>query len=810
MLALALLACAGALGITVEVASSQGHGALTWVVLAATLVGCVGLLLLVPRRMRLLERQAGIVQRQEAILGVTAAAAELLVSVGFEEGIDEVLARLGGATGVSRVYLYRNDEDAQGRRTMSIVREWVAPGIAPTIGDPENQGYPYAKGFEHWERAMLEGRPVQVHRSQADEIERLDMESEDVRSVLAMPISVGGRWWGYIGFDDCETERTWTPAEVDALRSAAALIGAALAAEDAERELRERERRYRTLVEQLPAVVYLDGLDEEASTIYISPRVTEVLGYSPEEWTSDPELFPRVLHPEDREAVLAANAHHNETGEPFRMEYRLLAKDGRVVWVRDEAVIVRDEEGTPLYSQGFLLDITARKLAEERISYLSSHDQLTGLANHATFTEIASVALARARRGGLALGVLVLDLDAFHLVNDSLGPEAGDDLLRQVAGRLLDCVRETDTVARRGGDEFLVLLPDLARGDMGEVSTPLMQAEAVACRIRERLEEPFVVAGTEVFVSASIGIAVGPAEGDDVGGLLLRAEEAMMRSKRSGPGGVTSAEVRSAEAETKLAFATKLRKAVAQREWELHYQPIVELATGRVVGVEALVRWRTSEGELIPPSEFIPLAEELGLIEAIGDWVVEELVRQDAAWKREGIHLELGFNLSPRQFFQEDLADRILARLREQAVDPSRVLVEITESSAMRDPERARALLADLHRRGLRLAMDDFGTGYSSLSRLRELPIDVLKVDRSFVREIDRDPQARRIVAAFIQLGQGLGMTTLAEGVETEDERRLLVELGCDLAQGYLFCRPLPARELTERIRAGELLLAAA
>ncbi len=810
MLALALLACAGALGITVEVASSKGHGALTWVVLAATLVGCVGLLLLVPRRMRLLERQAGIVQRQEAILGVTAAAAELLVSVGFEEGIDEVLGRLGEATGVSRVYLYRNDEDAQGRRTMSIVREWVAPGTAPTIGDPENQGYPYAKGFEHWERAMLDGRPVQVHRSQADEIERLDMESEDVRSVLATPISVGGRWWGYLGFDDCETERTWTPAEVDALRSAAALIGSALATEDAQRELRERERRYRTLVEQLPAVVYLDGLDEEASTIYISPRVTEVLGYSPEEWTSDPELFPRVLHPEDREAVLAANAHHNETGEPFRMEYRIIAKDGRVVWVRDEAVIVRDEEGTPLYSQGFLLDITARKLAEERVSYLSSHDQLTGLANHATFAEIAGVALARARRGGLALAVLVLDLDAFHLVNDSLGPDAGDDLLRQVAERLLTCVRETDTVSRRGGDEFLVLLPDLERGGGDEVSSPLMQAEAVAARIGERLEEPFLVAGTEVFVSASIGIAVGPAEGDDAATLLLRAEEAMVRSKRSGPGGVASAEVRSAEAETKLAFATKLRKAVAQREWELHYQPIVELATGRAVGVEALVRWRTSEGELIPPNEFIPLAEELGLIEAIGDWVVEELVRQDAAWKREGIDLELGFNLSPRQFFQEDLADRILARLRERSVDPSRVLVEITESSAMRDPERARALLADLHRRGLRLAMDDFGTGYSSLSRLRELPIDVLKIDRSFVREIDRDPQARRIVAAFIQLGQGLGMTTLAEGVETEDERRLLVELGCELAQGYRFCRPLPAGELTDRIRAGELLLAAA
>ena len=245
---------------------------------------------------------------------------------------------------------------------------------------------------------------------------------------------------------------------------------------------------------------------------------------------------------------------------------------------------------------------------------------------------------------------------------------------------------------------------------------------------------------------------------------------------------------------------------LADHEWELHYQPIVELRTGRVIGVEALVRWKSRDGELIPPAEFIPLAEELGLIDAIDSWVVRELARQDSIWSREGIELELGFNLSARQFTREDVAPRILSPLEAMNVDLDRVVVEITESSAMRDPDRAQALLEHLHSRGIRLAIDDFGTGYSSLSRLRQLPIDVLKIDRSFVREIDRDPGAAHIVSAFIQLGRGLGMRTLAEGIETSRERDLLVELGCELGQGYFFCRPLPATELTERLRTDETL----
>jgi diguanylate cyclase (GGDEF)-like protein/PAS domain S-box-containing protein len=575
-------------------------------------------------------------------------------------------------------------------------------------------------------------------------------------------------------------------------------------------EIREHERRFRLLVEQAPAVVYIDALDDCASTLYISPRIEHLTGYSPEEWRNDPDLWPKLLHPEDRDRALELTARHNETGEPFLMEYRLVARDGRIAWIRDEAVMVRRDDGTFLHSQGIMQDITPEKRAEERIEFLAYHDGLTGLPNQSMFTQVARLALARANRSDLSISVLTLDLDAFKLANDTLGTEGGDRLLKAVAERLSATVRETDTLARRGADEFLVLLADLERNEVGDMQAPLLYAETVAGRIRDALGRPFEVDGTEVFVSASIGISLYPDDATDVPSLLAHSESAMLASKRSGPGKYAVSDNAALDSATKFLFVQKLRRAVEREEWQLHYQPIVELATGAIKGVEALVRWQNEDGVLIPPNDFIPLAEELGLIEAIGDWVVNEIVRQDEVWRREGLSLEMGFNLSPRQFWQPDLAERILGQLDERAMDPRNVVVEVTETSAMRDPERAQAILWDLHARGLRLALDDFGTGYSNLWRLRHLPVDVLKIDRTFVSCVDADPQAAKIVAAFIQLGQGLGMTTLAEGIETEGEWRFLAEQGCELGQGFYFSRPVPADVLTQRYRSGDLLGASA
>jgi diguanylate cyclase (GGDEF)-like protein len=394
--------------------------------------------------------------------------------------------------------------------------------------------------------------------------------------------------------------------------------------------------------------------------------------------------------------------------------------------------------------------------------------------------------------------VVTVDLDDFKLVNDSLGHEAGDGLLVQFAERLSDATRETDLVARPGGDEFLLLLSDLDRtpaGPGGHESVSVA-AESVALRIQEALRTPFRLGETELYVTASLGISQFPEDAADAPTLLKNAETAMFRSKRSGPGGYVLHAKDDADSIVRLSMSTRLRRAVEQEQWMLHYQPLIDLASAQMIGVEALIRWPEPNGGLVPPGDFIPLAEEMGLIEAIGAWVIDEVCRQDRVWREQGLELNISFNLSPRQLWQDDVADRIVTPILGSGMDPTRVTVEITESTAMTNPDRTLGMLHELHARGLKLAIDDFGTGYSSLARLRYMPVDVLKIDRSFVRELDRDEQNASMVSAMVALASNLGMTALAEGIETEAEWRTLLERGCERGQGFFFSRPVPADEI--------------
>jgi diguanylate cyclase (GGDEF)-like protein/PAS domain S-box-containing protein len=573
------------------------------------------------------------------------------------------------------------------------------------------------------------------------------------------------------------------------------------------RELREADAKHRAVVEHIPAITYTDLVDDEMNTSYISPQVEELLGITPEEWCSDPDLWYRHLHEDDRERTRNAYLRARDAGEPFSEEYRMIAKDGRVVWFRDEFVVIPGERGTPAFVQGVMLDITLRKYAEEQLAFLAYHDKLTGLPNRVMFEELLDLSLARAQRNQQGAAVLFMDLDDFKLVNDSLGHAAGDELLRQVADRLREATRDTDLVARQGGDEFLLLLADMdLHGDspIPNVSEgQRMVAEAVAVRVHECLRAPFVLDGTEFYVSASIGISMYPQDATDADALLRNADAALYESKRNGPGGFLIHSVEGAGSVSKLSLATRLRKAVERRHWVMHYQPVIDLSTGVIMGVEGLLRWQDPRGGLIAPGEFIPLAEEMGLIEAIGDWVVAEVARQESIWESEGIHLETGFNLSPRQLWQPDLVFRVLSHLERAGADPSRIVVEITETAAMTDPERTQRVLWELHGRGVRLAIDDFGTGYSSLSRLKHLPVDILKIDRSFVRDVPHEHEAASMVRAMVQLAESVGMVPLAEGIETEDQWRFLVEQGCTLGQGFYFSRPVPAEEIAPRVKAG-------
>ena len=540
---------------------------------------------------------------------------------------------------------------------------------------------------------------------------------------------------------------------------------------------------------------YIDAPDEAATAVYVSPQIEELIGYTVEEWMADPDLWPRILHPDDRARALAENARHNETGEPFQLEYRLMHRDGRVVWVHDQARAVRDERGKIVASHGVLLDVTTRKRADEQVAFRTYHDELTGLPSREMFEELVELSVARARRHDGAVAVLSVDLVDFRLVNDSLGRRAGDGLLVAVADRLREATRETDLVARRGGDQFLLLLADLDRDETGPDGA-VLRAESVAQRVHESLAEAFSVDGTEVYIGAGVGISLFPRDAEDAAELQRNAETAMFEAKRTGGTNYVLSGGADADSGARLHFVTRLRKAVDAQRWTLYYQPVVDLDDGRMVGVEALIRWIEPDGTIIPPNDFIPLAEELGLIERIGDWVVRELTYQVSAWQELDIDLEVGFNLSPRQFWQPDLADRIQREFRAGGVDPSKVLVEVTETSAMMDPDRAQVILRELTDAGFSIAIDDFGTGYSSLSRLRHMPVRVLKIDRSFVSNVHEDRQAASIVSAFLELASGLDLVTLAEGIETPEELAFLRERGCKLGQGYYFSKPVPPEEI--------------
>jgi len=567
---------------------------------------------------------------------------------------------------------------------------------------------------------------------------------------------------------------------------------------DAKRDLHHAQSTYGALVEQIPAIVYQDKTDDSWSTVYVSPQITSLLGVLPEEWVGDSKLWSEMLHPDDRDRAIEEVDRGIESGQPYSVEYRMVARDGRVKWFQDTAVMLRDADGKPAYTHGVMLDITERREAEERLTYLAYHDSLTGMPNRAMFDELLELSLARARRADRGVAVLALDVDNFKLINDSLGHEVGDRLIIQIAARLQEATRDTDLVARPGGDEFLMLLADLDQvSPVVDENGAAISAQAVAHRVLESFEAPFEVDGTELYVTASIGISVFPLDAADATSLLRNADSAVYLAKENGPGGYVLNHLENDGALSKLSLSTRLRKAVEHKDWALHYQPLINLFTGEMFGVEALIRWPDPAGGLVPPGDFIPLAEEMGLIEAIGAWVVEEICRQDATWRDEGLELEIGFNLSPRQLWQPDPVRRIADQIEGSGMDPQRITVEITESTAMNDPDRTLEVLHGFKDHGLKLAIDDFGTGYSSLSRLRYMPVDVLKIDRTFVRDVNADRQSASMVSAIIALASNLQMDPLAEGIETEEEWRFLAARGCSAGQGFLFSRPVPAEEIS-------------
>jgi diguanylate cyclase (GGDEF)-like protein/PAS domain S-box-containing protein len=560
-----------------------------------------------------------------------------------------------------------------------------------------------------------------------------------------------------------------------------------------EERLRAAELRYRTLVEQLPLVVYVDAIDAVSSNLYTSPQVEPLLGYSTEEWQNDPDLFVRLLHPADRERVLAAH-HAAHDGRPLSIEYRLIARDGRVVWVHDEARAIVGATGDPVALQGYLLDITAAKEAEEQLRYQAFHDPLTRLPNRTLFTERALAALA-AEDGPAEAAMLLLDIDDFKAINDRFGHVEADVLLHDIGARLREALPESVVVARLGGDEFAALVDP--------ADDPAGIAVRSAGALIDALRTPFQVAGVEVFVTTSVGIALG----SDVDQLFRRADVAMYRAKSAGKAQYALYAPWMDDAVLgRLELLAELRQSQPGSDFLLHYQPVLDLGTERVVGVEALVRWRHPTRGIVQPADFIPIAEESGLIVPLGRWVLEQACRQVASWRGAAPgtpELTVSVNVSARQLQHADFVHDVRVALDGAALDPRRLVLEITEGVVIGDHVLVGEMLEALQLMGVRLALDDFGIGYSSLSMLESLPFDVLKLDRVFVSRLGASSSSAPLVHAIADLGAALELDVVAEGIENEHQVAELRRLGVHRGQGAFFANPLEARQVEQLIRDG-------
>jgi len=584
------------------------------------------------------------------------------------------------------------------------------------------------------------------------------------------------------------------------------------------RQLAERDQLFQLISENAADMIALVGSD--GRRLYNSPAYQKVLGYSPEDLKSS-SSFDQI-HPDDRPRVLKAAEQARLTGHGEPMEYRIRHKDGSWRTLESTASPIRNAKGQTDRLVIVNRDITDRKRAEELLAHNAFHDGLTNLPNRALFLDRLQHALTLSKRhANYKFAVLLIDIDEFKIVNDSLGHPAGDELLIKIGQRLKEAVRRADTVsrprgngpvdkpvnddtlARLGGDEFTILLDD--------IRDPI-EAVRVAERVQAELATPFVVNQQEIVISASIGIAASTSPHTQAEDLLRDADIAMYRAKRAGKARCEVSDTAMHEAAVKrLRLETDLRKAFEQGEFRVFYQPIVSLQTGKITGFEALTRWQRPEG-IVPPIAFIAVAEEIGLIIPMNRQLRREACQQLQSWQSEfpaTPPLTMSVNITPKEFAQPDLASEIGKTLAEIGFDPGCLQLEIIETIAMGDAEKSGQVLAQLKALGVRLSIDDFGTGYSSLSRLRRIPVDTLKIDRAFIMNMDSDPESHEIVRAIIMLAHNLGLKVVAEGTETEEHIRLLKQLNCEMAQGYSYSRPADAQAMLKLLASNRTAVAA-
>jgi len=560
-----------------------------------------------------------------------------------------------------------------------------------------------------------------------------------------------------------------------------------------EAALYDTQEQFHQLAEHIPEAFWITDIQRD-QVVYVSPAYEQIFGQRYSSLEDAMGAWYQAIHPADRERTIAE--YRNQRGGNIDHEYRIVRPDGVTRWLRSRGFPVLDAGGVPYRMAGTIEDVTERRDMRERLLHQAQYDSLTQLPNRALCYDRLKQAINQAQRRNCVVGCLFIDLDRFKTVNDTLGHAFGDELLKQAGERLAQSIRSGDTVARLGGDEFAVILCEIAQG---------AHAGAIAQKIIDVLSKPFQLDGHEVFISASIGVTIYPGDGADADTLIKNADVAMYHAKEHGRNNYQFyAATMNEQALENLLFENGLRRALERNEFLLHFQPKLDIAGGKITGCEALLRWQSSTNGLVPPNQFIPLLEESGMIVPVGEWVINAACAQIREWKEAGVApVPIAVNLSSKQFQHQDICNIVDQAMLEHDVDARYLEFEITESAAMQNAEAAIITLQNLKALGVRISIDGFGTGYSSLSYLKRFPVDALKLDRSFVDGLPDDPNDAAVSQAVIAMAHSLGLTVIAEGVETQAQRTFLARHDCDELQGFYFARPLPAGDFTRLLQQG-------
>jgi diguanylate cyclase (GGDEF)-like protein/PAS domain S-box-containing protein len=750
----------------------------------------------------LVERKAAQaeLQQHDALLRAAAkSAAELLGAHSHEEATATVLELIGQTIGVSRAHINEITTDSDGHLCSSIRHEWCAPGMSALIDNPALHDLDLTAALPRIAEPLLIGGLKTFFVDELDGPLKELFERSGMRSFLQIPVLVEDKLWGSITFiDSADQKRQWSWAETDTLQTLAGLIGAAITRARYVKELADANM----IVQNSPTILYRVRGEPPFPLIYVSHNITK-FGHDSAELVGAPNWTQLLMDSEDEKKIVSGMARTLEkNAKGATIEFRLRTGDGTHRWVENRYTPVRDKHGRLVEIEGMIIDVTERKTAEDKIAQLARTDGLTGLANRVTFIERLRQTFAGTQRGANPFAILYLDLDHFKAINDTLGHPMGDLLLKEVADRLRSCTRDNDVVARLGGDEFAIL-----QTDMNEPAN----AGALAATIQAVLNRPYLIDGNDLHVTVSIGICPYVPDSTGPDAMLAQADLALYRSKDEGRNRYRfHSDDLDHEVLERVTLTVELRTALEHGELELHYQPQVELATGKIVGMEAFMRWHHPSRGLLSASAFVPVAEKTGAIIPLGQWALDQACGQMRQWRDQGVNPPpMTLNLSLAQLKNSrELLDDVRTALETWKLEPSDLSFDVTEATLAHVTLMHNNVLAELRRIGVSIAIDNFGSAYSSFDYLRTYGVSHLKITPAFLDDAEKDPERASTVRAIIKFARELGIGVVTQGVETEEQLDLTSSTSI-IAQGYFFSEALAAEEAHKLLKQGSITLSA-